>query len=78
MSQTSGLSLGSKIMSIDGRYIYHISIIDYLQDYNYKKFLETYGKWAFQNAPLNEVSSVHPKLYGDRFFNFMSCQVFTY
>ena len=44
--ETDGLALGSKIKSQDGKYIYHISIIDYLQDYNVKKFCETYGKWA--------------------------------
>jgi len=43
--ETDGLAYGGKIKSQDGKYIYHISIIDYLQDYNVKKILETYGKW---------------------------------
>jgi hypothetical protein len=31
-------------MSAEGKYIYHLGIIDYLQDYNIEKKLENFAK----------------------------------
>lgn len=47
---TVGLQLGTKIHSTDGRYIFHISIIDYLQKYTIFKKLERYYKISFLGA----------------------------
>ena len=61
-------------MSIDGRYIYHIGIIDYLQDFNFEKWVETkFKSIVFTNG--NDVSSIPPEPYAERFFQFMKRQV---
>lgn len=74
--KTEGISLSDKILSSDGKYIYHISIIDYLQTYNWWKLGETYGKMIFLKAHMKDLSSVHPDIYADRFFKFMKDEVF--
>ena len=60
-----------KYISENGRYIYHIAIIDYLQAYNLEKKAENWVKvWLYQrNEPL--ISAVNPTLYKKRFFKFM-------
>ena len=60
-------------MSEDGKFIYHIGIIDYLQDYNMEKMGETQFKSMIADG--NLISSVPPKQYCTRFFNFMQSQV---
>ena len=74
--KTSGISLSNKIISSDGKFIYHISIIDYLQTYNFWKKGETYMKIMFKKAHLKDLSSVHPDIYADRFYKFMKDEVF--
>lgn len=53
--------------------IYLIAIIDYLQLYNAKKYLETVFKSIFV-APTNsgEISSVSPDKYYERFVNYIN------
>ena len=74
--QISGIDLGTKIKSQDGKYIYHISIIDYLQMYDIGKKAETLTKVTLQGATYNDLSSVDHNSYGDRFEKFMKEEVF--
>lgn len=60
-------------MSEGGKYIYHIGIIDYLQDYDYTKKGEHMLKSFIDDG--EAISCVPPKKYVQRFFNFMQSQV---
>jgi hypothetical protein len=60
-------------MSEDCKYIYHLGIIDYLQDFNMDKFLE--NKFKSMRDDGNLISAVPPEPYSHRFFNFMQNQV---
>ena len=60
------------ILSVDGKYIYYLSIIDYFQIYNLQKKLEH----AFKTHRLSShksllLSAVPPKPYSDRFYTFI-------
>jgi hypothetical protein len=65
-----------KFMSVDESFIYHLSVIDYLQDYNSDKFLEHQFK-ALLNKKENHnlISAVDPSTYRNRFVNFMRDKV---
>ena len=65
-------------MSFDGNFIYHISIIDYLQKYTFNKKCERYFKMAFSGATGNELSSTNINHYHNRFLGFMKEKVFNY
>lgn len=55
-------------MSEDGKFIYYIGVIDYLQDYNLRKTGETFFKQKMQSAETKDlISAVHPNLYRNRF-----------
>jgi hypothetical protein len=73
-----GLKPGTTILSSNGKYIYHISIIDYLQKYNFNKKAERFFKIALQGANPQELSSINVKAYHNRFLNFMNQKVFNY
>ena len=60
-------------MSEDGMYLYHIAIIDYLQEYNWSKKVEHLFKSQLTNG--NLISAVPAKQYGRRFFEFMQKNV---
>ena len=63
-----------KFLSSCGRYIYHIGIIDYLQDYNFDKKLENLAKYhIMMKGP--GISAVPPPKYAERFLNFMRSQL---
>lgn len=76
------------VLSADGKYIYHVSIIDYLQTYNTEKKLERWGKIIkmklnFLNFLEDEtetdpymISSISPDEYQKRFMNFVMRTVF--
>ena len=49
--------------------IYYTGIIDILQQYNSKKRAETFFKGITQNS--KEISAVAPRLYSERFVNFI-------
>jgi hypothetical protein len=59
-----------------GKWIYHLSVIDYLQDYNCEKrgenFLKT-NRTTAENAKL--ISAVHPDDYATRFIAFIKTSV---
>ena len=56
-------------MSEDGKYIYHLGVIDYLQDFNFEKWGENKFKSLINDG--NLISAVPPDQYLKRFFNFM-------
>ena len=60
-------------MSEDGKYIYHLGLIDYLQDFNFDKFVENKYKSFIDDG--NLISAVPPDAYSYRFFNFMQNHV---
>lgn len=60
-------------MSDDGMYLYHLGIIDYLQDFNLNKKGENAFKGLIDDA--TQISAVHPKPYAERFFRFMQNSV---
>lgn len=57
---------------MDGKHIYHVGIIDYLQDYSLTKKLENFTKRQFYG---NMISAVPPKDYALRFLRFMKSNV---
>ena len=75
--QTEGIKLGTQIESTCGNFIYHISIIDYLQTYDLSKKVERFYKLAFKGAHPQQLSSINPEKYAQRFAQFMQNQVFT-
>lgn len=63
------------VRSIDGKFIYHVAIIDYLQIFNTKKNLEIFFKKLI-GAKASELSSINPDKYATRFLKFMNQEVF--
>lgn len=53
------------------KFIYHISLIDYLQTYNLRKKMEVVYKSRVKNAKTEEISSMNPTSYQERFFKFI-------
>jgi len=62
-----------KFMSDNGKYIYHLGIIDYLQDFGWEKLGE--HKWKSLQADGTKISAVPPSNYKERYFRFMQYQV---
>lgn len=57
----------------DNQVYYRMSIIDFLQSYTKRKQLETkYLTVRHKKVDPTTFSCVEPKIYGDRFHNFMS------
>ena len=63
-----------RFLSYNGEYIYHLAIIDYLQEYNWDKKSEHYAKTIFRGSGA-EISSVPPVRYMKRFIEFMESEV---
>ena len=60
-----------KYISVCGKYIYHMAIIDYLQGYDIEKRAENMIKvWLYQRDE-DKISAVHPNRYAKRFIHFM-------
>ena len=59
-----------KFLSKCGRFIYHIGIIDYLQDFNMDKKLENFAKYTVLRHG-SGISAVPPPQYAERFLRFM-------
>ena len=59
-----------------GKYIYHLSIIDYLQRYTMIKRLETIWKQMTTSSRAWDISSIESKKYKKRFIYFMKSKVF--
>lgn len=61
-----------KYVSACEDYYYHLSIIDYLQEFNWDKFLENRAKSLInKKKDHNMISAVEPNYYRTRFVNFM-------
>lgn len=75
---TKGVKLGTSFKSQNGKYIFHISIIDYLQLYDLNKKLERFYKIFVNGAYGPELSSISSEPYKKRFLNFMKSKVFNY
>ena len=63
----------NSFMSENGKYIYHIGIIDYLQSYNWNKKGENFLKTKISDGKY--ISAVEPNWYCERFFEFMRKEV---
>ncbi len=64
-----------KFISENGKYIYHVAIIDYLQAYDIEKKAENFLKiWLYQRDG-KKISACHPTIYAGRFHDFMQNQV---
>ena len=70
-----GIKLGTSIKSCCGKFIYHLSIIDYLQKYDYKKKVERWHKISFKHAEPSHISSINIQAYSKRFMKFMQEKV---
>ena len=66
-----GLKLGQSIKSSCGNYIYHMSIIDYLQKFDFIKWVERLHKRLIKGAKGSEISSIDSDAYKTRFMKFM-------
>ena len=64
-----------KYLSHGGRYIYHIAIIDYLQDYNFDKKAENFYK-TIKNKKDAQISAIPPFEYWTRYMKYMREEVF--
>lgn len=64
-----------KYISNNGRFLYHIAIIDYLQAFDTEKKAENWIKVWVYNRKEYKISAVNPQLYRNRFFKFMRDQV---
>lgn len=60
-------------LSLNCKYIYHLGIIDYLQDYHFEKKMENFAKEKVlgRSSANGEISAVHPTRYAPRFVDFM-------
>ncbi len=58
-----GLKLGQSIKSSCGNYIYHMSIIDYLQKFDFIKWVERLHKRLIKGAKGSEISSIDSDAY---------------
>lgn len=63
-----------RFMSYSGEYIYHIAIIDYLQEFNWDKKSEHFAKSIFRGRGA-EISAVPPVRYMKRYVEFMRNEV---
>jgi hypothetical protein len=58
-----------------GNYIYHVSLIDYLQAFNFDKWTESKFKIYILRRPEELISAVDPEKYADRFLKFIKTEV---
>jgi hypothetical protein len=61
----------NRYISSDGRYIYNLAIIDYLQAYDLEKQGEHHLKVWIYLRDGNLISACHPNPYARRFLHFM-------
>jgi len=62
--------------SKNGKYIYFMGIIDYLQKFNIKKFLENKYKGILYKKQIQTISAVDPTIYSDRMLKFLQSNLF--
>ena len=71
------LQTRNRIYSEDGSEMYHIGVIDYLQEWNANKIGEHYCKVFCTKKDGKKISCVEPEYYRERFGDFMQTEVFT-
>ena len=69
-----GLATRNRVFGANSTEIYHIGIIDYLQDWSCNKRMEACAKSIKENSKL--ISAVKPGAYQARFANFLKNEVF--
>jgi len=62
--------------SSDGQYTYHMSVIDFLQDWNWNKRMERFAKTKLTIKDPAGLSAIEPTAYQKRFIHFINA-VFT-
>ena len=55
--------------------VYHIAIIDYLQEWNLNKKLERFTKTVLLGKDKDNLSAIEPEQYSKRFLSFMEKNV---
>ena len=60
-----------------GKRVYHIAIIDYLQEWNMQKKLERFTKTVLLGKDGPTLSAIEPEAYATRFRNFVEKYVIT-
>lgn len=60
-----------------GKRVYHIAIIDYLQEWNMQKKLERFTKTVLLGKDGPTLSAIEPEAYATRFRNFVEKHVIT-
>ena len=63
-------------LSANGQWVYHVSIIDYLQQWNFEKKSEAFAKKWFLGKNSKGISAVPPEPYAKRFQHFMNRNIF--
>ena len=71
-----GELMSRKHCFINEHLIYHIAIIDYLQDWSFKKKGERFIKTNLLGKDPDNLSAIEPKTYAQRFKNFCEKRVF--
>ena len=67
----------NQFWSQDCQHIYHLGIIDYLQEFTTAKRMESWLKTSFKSKEkAYQISCVHPSIYSERFVEFMTNEVF--
>ena len=66
----------NKILSQDKQLIYHIGVIDYLQDWNFVKRVENIYKTKLLQRDAYQIAAIKPKNYARRWIDFMKTYVF--
>ena len=66
----------NEYLSSDGTELFHVSIIDYLQEWNLDKKVERCLKSFKPNTNVEGISAVEPERYRRRFIDAMQTQVF--
>jgi len=70
-SQTRDSSARYLKQSLDREFTYHLSVIDFLQDWNWKKRLERFAMTKLPNKDPAGLSAIEPSAYQKRFQRFM-------
>ena len=65
----------NQVISSDGQYLYHLGLIDYLQDWNMSKKGEHWAKRMFKGKNGRLISAIEPKAYSHRFREFVEHSV---
>jgi 1-phosphatidylinositol-4-phosphate 5-kinase len=57
----------NQFTSVDKKYVFHVGIIDYLQQWNFSKKVEAWWKINFKGRDVRYMSCVEPQTYKERF-----------